>query len=143
MKAVPSQEEDSQTNQQLNEKSAKCVSADHTPLLALCREATQASGESGLSAGAEERSMHHVWRTNLEIERIISKGRRSHSCHQAAVSSSRPISMLDCWGQWTGRMDSSRRQLALNNLEIERQAAVALGQNLGIEDGQGLVQQEH
>ena len=59
---VPAREEDSQTKQQLNEKSAKLL-ADCTPLLALQSEV--ASGESGLSTGVKERSREHgIWGTS-------------------------------------------------------------------------------
>ena len=68
---LPSGEEDSQTDKQLNGKSAKAV-ADHVPLLALLVEAS--SGKSGLLARAKERNMNDVWGTSLEIDGITSKG---------------------------------------------------------------------
>ena len=67
----PTREWDSQTQWQLNEKSAKSV-VDHTPLLALQREAE--GDESGLSTRAEKRNGKHVWGTSLEIERGHQQG---------------------------------------------------------------------
>ena len=101
---VPSREEDSPTNWQLNLKSAKSV-ADHTPLLALWSEA---SGKVGLLAGVKERSRQHSLENQPQNRKDHQQGLKmvTQLSLEAAVGGSKPIG-LDCWGGGMGGSNSS------------------------------------